>query len=310
MKKNEILKISTALIFCVFLLMTVNGFEKYNNIQNPEQAFRKDLQKQEEVIVVGDVVSRNVINVLLLGVDSTETREANEMGYRSDAIMVASMDLDMRKVKMISIPRDTYTDVPGNDKKDKINHAMAFGGGPRRKGNQYAVEAVENLLGIDIHYYATLDLDAVKDVVDMIGGVTVNVERSMGSGARRLEKGEQTLNGEQALIYLSNRNAPMADLARIGQQQNFMMALFQQTKEKGRFSDILPLYLKMQNKIFTDLKIDQIGALVLFLKDLNPEDIEVFTLRGSNMTIDGIFYLDVDTDYIQEIINGITMGKN
>ncbi|SNT24143.1 transcriptional attenuator, LytR family [Anaerovirgula multivorans] len=305
MNKNKILWIGITSILCILLLIGVIGFEKYDNMKNPHQAFEKDLKQEEEVDSTEESTAsgKNVINLLLLGVDSTEVREAREMGYRSDSIMVVSMNLDTKKVKLISIPRDSYTEVPGNDNKDKINHAMAFGGGPRKNGNQYAVEAVEGLLGINIHYYVTMDLDAVKDIVDTIGGVTVDVERSMGSGERRLQKGEQNLNGQQALIYLSNRTAPTGDFARIQQQQKFMMALFRQTKEKGKFSDIIPLYLKMQNKVFTDLRIDQMGALVLFLKDINPEDIEIYTLKGRDMMIDDIYYLDIDREHMKEILN-------
>lgn len=310
---SKIYKKNIALILCILLILAVLGFKKYDNMKNPHQAFEKDLKQQENSIenresdsIDGRVASeKSIINLLLLGVDSTEARETMEMGYRSDAIMVASMNLDTKKVKLISIPRDSYTDVPGINRKDKINHAMAFGGGPREKGNEYAVRAVEDLLGVDIHYYATMDLDAVKDIVDRIGGVTVDVERSMNHDRGRLEKGIQLLNGEQALIYLSNRNAPTGDFARIEQQQKFMMALFQEVKEKGRLSDILPLYLKVQNKIFTNLNIEQIGALVVFLMELRLDDIETFTLRGSHMFLDDIYYLDLDREYLEEIVQGI-----
>lgn len=311
MNKNKILWIGITSVLCILLMIGVIGFQKYDNMKNPHQAFEKDLRQQEDDVEEGDsssadektVHEKNVINLLLLGVDSTEIREAREMGYRSDTIMVVSMDLDTKKIKLISIPRDSYAEVPGNDNKDKINHAMAFGGGPRKNGSQYAVEAVEGLLGINIHHYVTIDIDAVKDIVDTIGGVMVDVERSMGSGEGRLVKGVQNLNGQQALIYLSNRTAPTGDFARIQQQQKFMMALFQQTKEKGRFSDIVPLYLKMQNKIFTDLKLEQIGALVLFLKDVNSEDIEIYTLKGRDMMIEDIYYLDIDREHMKEILN-------
>lgn len=309
MSKNKMILMGVAIVLCILLLVGALGFDQYDKMKDPYEAFEEDLQQQEKSEeMAGDTIEEeasedNVINLLLLGVDSTEVREAKKMGYRSDAIMVISINLEHKKVKMVSIPRDSYTEIPGNRNKDKINHAMAFGGGPKEKGNQYAVEAVEGLLGIDIHYYVTMDLDTIKDIVDIMGGVTIDVERNMGSGEGRVLKGIQNLNGQQALTYLSNRSVPTGDFARIQQQQKFMMALFQQAKEKGKLSDIIPLYLKVQSKIFTDLKIEQIGALALFFKDLNPKDIETFTLRGRHMMIDDIYYLDVDQDYIKEIFN-------
>jgi len=311
-----------------FLIIVLLGVQKYENIKNPHKAFEKDLNKlqkvqepnivspeplQEREYIQRDLISqpqvelvdsfkKNVINILLLGVDSSEERESINMGYRSDSIIVASVDLDKKEIKMLSIPRDTYTEVPGSKNKDKINHAMAFGGGPKKNGNQYAVEAVEGLLGIDIHYYITVDMDAVKIVVDSIGGVVIDVERDMGSSEKVLEKGEKRLNGEEALIYIRNRDTPEGDFARIGQQQRFLLALFEQVKDNGKLSDIIPLYLKLKDKIYTDLKIEQIGALALLLKDISLEDIKTFTLKGRGMRIDGIYYLEIDRKYMEDIV--------
>lgn len=325
-KKTPIIIIS---VTCILIIIGAIGFQKYNNMINPHKAFEKDLRKIQDLQVEelknyqeqlqnkqeephlqeplkqeesSSRFSKNVINILLLGVDSSNERESRRMGYRSDSIIATSIDLDTKEVRMLSIPRDTYTDVPGNKNKDKINHAMAFGGGPKKKGNKYAVEAVEGLLGIDIHYYITVDMDAVKIIVDTIGGVVIDVERDMGSSEKVLEKGERRLNGDEALIYVQNRSAPSGDFARIGQQQRFMIALFEQVKKNGELSDVVPLYLKMKDKIYTDLKIDQIGALVLLLKDLEPETIETFTLKGKGKRINGIYYLEVDRTYMEEII--------
>lgn len=318
-------------IASILFILGVVVLQKYNNMTNPHKAFEKDLREQDlkrqdlgqqemkeedikgqtdteqqENDIVPDLKllssSKNKINLLFLGVDSNEERESERMGYRSDAIIVASVDLDTREVKMLSIPRDSYTDVPGNKNKDKINHAMAFGGGPKKKGNRYAVEAVEGLLGINIHYYITVDMDAVKIIVDTIGGVTIDVEREMGSDDYGLKKGQQKLDGYEVLIYIRNRNAPSGDFARIGQQQRFIIALFKQIKKNGKLSDVAPLYLKMKDKIYTDLKIDQIGALVLLLKDLESENIETFTLRGKGKRINGIYYLEIDKAHMEDII--------
>lgn len=311
MNNRKVILTGITSILCILIVIGALGFTKYKNMKNPHNAFEKDLQKQEGSIKGANVdnidknttLGRNIINILLLGVDSTEEREANKMGYRSDALMMVSMNLDTQEVRLISIPRDSYTEIPGRKGKDKINHAMAFGGGPRKKGNQYAVEAVETLLGIKINYYVTMDLDSVKDMVDTIGGVTIDVERDIGFGEKYIiKKGMQRLNGEEALIYLSNRNAPTGDFARIKQQQNFMLSLFQEVKKMAKFTDVLPLYLSFQNKIFTNLNVEQVGAVILFLKDLNPKDIETFTLKGENIMIDGIYYLEVDKDYINEIV--------
>lgn len=306
MKKKFVL-IGIISMICLLVIIGLMASSKYETMKNPHNAFRKDLNKQEESTDDSnkEVSSqKNIINILLLGVDSTEKREAENMGYRSDALMLVSMNLDTKKVKLISVPRDSYTEIPGKKDKDKINHAMAFGGGPKKKGNQYAMEAVETLLDININYYLTMDLDAIQNMVDVIGGVTIDVEKDMYIGENLIiKKGIKKLSGKDALIYLSNRNAPTGDFARIHQQQKFMIALLKEIKNTARFSDIIPLYLSFQNRVFTNLNMDQMGSVILFLKDLDPiNHIETFTLKGENMIIDGIYYLKVDRNYIDEIL--------
>jgi len=297
MKKRTFLIV----LFCLIVIGSI-GYGKYNIIINPSRAFEIEQEENTEGTTQSHL-DKNIVNIVLLGVDSNEARESNSMGYRSDSMILVSLNLDNKNISMLSIPRDSYTEVPGNNNKDKINHAMAFGGGPRKKGNEYAIESVENLLGININYYITVDMDAVKTIVETIDGVSVNVERSMGSGSSSIQEGLQTLNGEQAITYLSNRNARNGDFARITQQQNFMLSLFKQTRERGKFSDIPSLYIKVQNKIFTNLKIEQIGSLALFLKDVQPENIQTYTLKGKGIYVDGIYYLDIDQNYLKDIVD-------
>src|SRR5690554_5959445 len=101
-----------ASILFILLVIGVLGFEEYDTMKNPHEAFEKDLKSVVDYVYGHNADSHdgkrlkkgNVINLLLLGVDSTEAREASSMGYRSDAIMVVSMDLDTKQVKVISIP--------------------------------------------------------------------------------------------------------------------------------------------------------------------------------------------------------------
>lgn len=317
MSNNKGFGIVMISIACILLIAGIIGLQNYDNIRNPYRAFQKELQQhknlqqtQEQTIeneaipdLKNTAFKKNAINILLLGIDSDYIRESKKMGYRSDSIMVTSVNLDTKEVKMLSIPRDSYTDVPGNKNKDKINHAMAYGGGPQKKGNQYAVKAVEDLLGIDIHYYITIDMDVIKNTVDAIGGVTIEVERNMGYSDCPLEKGEQKLDGDQALIYLRDRRTSTGDFARMEQQQKFMIALFEQIKKNGKLSNIFSVYFKMKNKIFTDLKFEQIGALAFYLKDLDIDNIETFILKGKGIMVNSIYYLEIDRAHMESIID-------
>ena len=99
MKKKFVL-IGIISMICLLVIIGLMASSKYETMKNPHNAFRKDLNKQEESTDDSnkEVASqKNIINILLLGVDSTEKREAENIGYRSDALMLVSMNLDTKK---------------------------------------------------------------------------------------------------------------------------------------------------------------------------------------------------------------------
>src|SRR5699024_2076973 len=101
----------------------------------------------------------------LFGVDSDESRDG--LGERSDSIMILSVNPNNDKTVMISIPRDTRTEIVGNDSVEKINHAYAYG------GPQMAKDSIENLMNVPIDHYVSINMDGLKDLIDIVGGVTV-----------------------------------------------------------------------------------------------------------------------------------------
>ena len=143
--------------------------------------------------------------MLLIGIDKSEERETtNEYGgaYRTDSMILARIDPKDKEVTLISIPRDTQVTI-GSHGTQKINAAYAFG------GPSGAVKAVESLAGVSISHYAEIDFDGFAAVVDSLGGVDIDVQYEINDPdyTGYLAAGEQTLNGEQALIYCRSRHA-------------------------------------------------------------------------------------------------------
>lgn len=164
------------------------------------------------------------LNVLLMGTD----------GGRADTIMLFSFDPERRLMDIVSIPRDTYNDVPGYDAsgQKKINAVLGFGdnnGGPEGMTVQ-----VSKILRVPIHYYFMVDYDAVKDVVDTIGGVEIDVPFNMNYDDDmadpplhiHLNKGLQVLDGDKAIQFIrwrkNNGSEGKGDLSRIDRQQAFI----------------------------------------------------------------------------------------
>lgn len=158
--------------------------------------------------------------VAILGSDARKGDTAS----RSDVTMLARIDQKNKMVDLISIPRDTMVTIEGHGTQ-KINAAFAFGGAPG------AVDCISEFAGVPISHYVEVHFDELKDVVDLLGGVTVTVPESFkaGNGGMSFSAGEQRLNGEQALAFARERyNVSGGDFGRAQAQRLIIMAIIQQ----------------------------------------------------------------------------------
>lgn len=163
-------------------------------------------------------------SALILGVDLEE-----EGASRSDTIIVATVNPDSRDVKMVSIPRDTLITLP-NGVQEKINAAHSTG------GPLLAKEMISSYLDIPIHFYATMDFDGLIELVDAVGGVTVDSDLAFTQSNYRtpsnpveIIEGEQELDGEEALAYARMRKKdPRGDFGRQARQQEVIIGILDQ----------------------------------------------------------------------------------
>jgi LCP family protein required for cell wall assembly len=150
--------------------------------------------------------------VVLLGSDA----RAGE-GSRSDTIMVVKAGGGL-----LAVPRDTLVEIPGIGQ-DKVNAAFAYG------GPQLAVETLENFTELPIRNYVVLNFGGTKEIVDALGGITINVEEPIETEQDGehffIPAGTRELTGAEALAYVRYRGGPTADIGRIERQQRFLLAL-------------------------------------------------------------------------------------
>ncbi|WP_408929742.1 LCP family protein [Corynebacterium axilliensis] len=172
-------------------------------------------------------------NWLLVGSDSrqglTEEQQA-ELGTggdvgvgRTDTIMLLHIP-SSGKAKLVSIPRDSYVDVPGFGM-DKINAAFTYG------GPQLLAETVEQSTGLHIDHYAEIGMGGLANVVDSVGGVDICVKEPINDplAGIDLQAGCQKLRGPDALGYVRTRATAMGDLDRVQRQREFFAALLDKT---------------------------------------------------------------------------------
>ncbi len=168
-------------------------------------------------------------NILLLGSDTRGSFNgsiADLSGQRSDSIMVAHIPADRESVQVVSLPRDSWVDIPGHGQA-KINAALAFGGVP------LAVQTVENLLGARIDHVAVVDFTGFVAVTDALGGV--DVDNPVGFTSDHLDghyfpQGVQRMDGREALAFVRERYAfADGDFQRSRNQQQFLKAVMAKT---------------------------------------------------------------------------------
>ncbi len=241
--------------------------------------------------------------VLLLGVDNTPGVK------RSDTMMVISIDSARNHVGVLSIPRDTRVEVPGVGM-TKINHAYAYGGVTLLR------RAVSDYLQLPIHYYVQLDLDGVRQFVDHLGGISVNVPSDMfytdkeGDLYINLAKGKQTLTGEQSLGYLRYRREA-GDIGRIRRQQEFVMDVARTIINRRMFLQAPQLISSISGCVHTNLPMGKMVNLAFEMRRaLVLKNVDIKTVPGKIEELGGISYWVADVTGTQHLINSVLRGMD
>ncbi len=216
------------------------------------------------------------LNVLILGTDEGSV-PGEEGNFRTDVMLLASVDVAAAKAAVVSIPRDTKVTVPGHGEQ-KINAANAFG------GPAAAIAAVKQLSGMEINFYVVFNFTAFKNLVDAMGGVPFDLDREINDEyAGYLSKGHyESLDGEGALTLMRARHClPDGDLSRVENQQKFLKAFAQKAstiKDKTALRNILDT---VDKNVKTTMTPEFILTLAEALQGIDVNNIEMATIPGS-----------------------------
>ena len=230
-------------------------------------------------------------SVLLLGVDE----RSNDSG-RSDTMIVITVNPEKQTMKMLSIPRDTRTEIIGHDTVDKINHAYAFGGVPM------AMDTVENLLDIPLDYYVFINMEGFLQIIDTLGGVTIENDMDLTYDSYHFPKGELSLNGDEALIFSRIRyEDPRGDFGRQIRQRQIIEAVMKKASTPSvilKASDMLDVVGDNVRMNFTVKDLIQLQSIYKKM-DSSIEQLS-FEAEGGKM-IDRIWYYVPDETELQQI---------
>ena len=226
--------------------------------------------------------STHAITILVMGVDAREDGSASESidgQIRPDSLMVVHLDPDTKSCRVLSVPRDSRTDLPGYGL-TKINHALAVGGIP------YEEQVVSSFLGIPIDHYVLIDFNGFEDLVNALGGVTIDVpEGFTASNNMVFEAGVQGMNGKQALTYARYRGDNEGDFGRIKRQQQVIRAVIAQTGGLDIVSSFNELLPAIGNNFRTDLGLQEMINLAQTYRSICSDDsITLLSLEGEIAT--------------------------
>lgn len=252
--------------------------------------------------------------VLFLGTD-----EKLEASTRADSIMLFSVDTTTGEAGVLSIPRDTRVWVPSRQRWERINAAYAHGGA------SMAMEAVSHLLGVPVDYYVHTDFDGFEQLVDVLGGVEINVARKMhyvdqAQGLEiNLQPGLQILSGEKALQYVRYRDR-LGDVSlvdpfneeydgRVERQRQFFEAIISQALSPSSLIKLPQLVTQTFRIVNTNLPWERVFSLALSGSKFSADKIQTAVLPGNSQVLNDAWYWVVNEQKAKAVIDSVVLGK-
>ena len=242
------------------------------------------------------------VNVLVFGVDDSNYAK------RADSIVVIHLDPDRQRIGVLSIPRDTYVNVPAKGM-TKVNHAYAFGGAKRLK------QTISSFLQIPIDHTIKVNLGGVERIVDDLGGIPIVVEKDLkyedkaGGLYIDIQKGKQTLSGQKALQYLRFRQDREGDIGRIRRQQTFMRAVASKISKSSQLLKLPLMIRRVSKNVKTDMSTPQMINLAVQLGDaFKSGTVHKGAVPGAVVMIDGVSYWKPDLKRTDDMVEKIVLG--
>ena len=301
-RKKRIVLLSILALLLAGLVF--GGVFLYRTLKKPEHQFRTSQQRpqstqksmveslpqdgepaQETLPIV--ITEEGIVNILLLGIDSDDKSYAKDGGdFHTDAIINVAINFNKGTVDLISLPRDTFTHVPGVRGIYKLNAAINCGGGKTEEGFLKVCEAASWLLGgIQIDYYAAFELDTVIAIGNLIGGVDFDMDMAYtGNSGRSYEKGMQHLDGTGIYDYMrARKNARYSisgDAGRMERSRKMLVAIFEKMKQENLLAVLPSLIGEVKQGLYTNVSIQQMMSLAGFALEIDTAAIGSHTMKG------------------------------
>ncbi|WP_440621355.1 LCP family glycopolymer transferase [Bacillus subtilis] len=268
------------LLFVLALLLTIGGltcYSIYRNVAKSINHMYEPLQrdsKQQDASLGHDPIS-----ILLLGVDE----RPGDKG-RPDSMIVLTLNPETKTSTMVSIPRDTRVFMRSKNTNIKMNAAYTY------EGIEGAVQTVEQFLNIPINYYIKVNMEGFKDIVDEIGGITVNNDFPFTLEGVHIPKGEQHLDGKVALKYARMRKEdPRGDFGRQQRQREIINQIIHEGAQLKSLKNYQGILAALEKNIQTNLTLDKMIDIQRSYKEA-VQHVKQIEIKGEDKKIDHLWY--------------------
>jgi polyisoprenyl-teichoic acid--peptidoglycan teichoic acid transferase len=286
-KNKKLLWIILSIIGVLVLGTGGYAFYLYKSAADTVASIHEDIgrDKSEKRTEVVQFTEKDPISILLMGVD-----ERNGDRGRSDSLILMTVNPNTNSTQMVSIPRDTRTEIIGKGKEDKINHAYAFG------GTEMAINTVENFLDIPVDYFVKINMESFKDTVDAVGGVEVNNTLNFSYGGYDFPEGTVSLDGEKALAYTRMRyEDPRGDFGRQDRQRQVIEAVMKKGANVSSVTKFGEMFGVVRENVATNLTFDEMWDIQANYKSAT-KNLEQFQVNGKGDKINGVYYYIVSDE--------------
>ncbi|GLB60234.1 LCP family glycopolymer transferase [Cytobacillus sp. NCCP-133] len=283
-KKRKWLRIIGIIFLLLLLGVAGYGFYIYYSVTSAVDTMhvpikREKSDKREQTITLE---KKDPFTVLMLGVDEREGDKG-----RSDTMIVLAVNPQTESVKMLSIPRDTRTEIIGRGSEDKINHSYAFG------GVEMAMETVEDFLDIPINYYVKMNMEGFQDIVDAVNGVDVYNDLAFRAGMNQFSKGNIHLDGEEALAFVRMRkDDPNGDFGRQHRQREVIQGVIDKGASFSSLTRLDDILAALGKNVKTNITFSEMVDMQKNYKDTG-KNIDQLSIEGDGQYIGDIWYLIV-----------------
>lgn len=299
-KKIVLIVLAVLVVLCVAVGAAVALY--MNSISD---SMKMDSQQQSELdSVLTESTVQEPYYVLLLGSDARETDTTS----RSDTMILVRIDANVGKATLVSIPRDTKVEIEGHGTQ-KINAAYAFG------GPAGAVQAVENLSGIEISHYAEIHFDELETAVDQLGGIWVDVpvsnnQTGSSNTGVELNAGMQRLNGEQALAFARERYGYNEGDFQRAENQRILVQALADTILSLPPTELPGAVQSLASCISTDYDINELITLAQTFQQAEHYYFYSAMVPSTTQTIDGVSYTITLEDEWANMMQMVDTGQD